>query len=81
MDERTWPYGTQLRAKVLERTKATHAGKVVDMLVLQDRNGEGHIILGTSLHGEAGESGTLVFTQGGPSGGYWKFTPDEEPTP
>jgi hypothetical protein len=27
--------------------------------------------------GEAGDEGTITFTQGGPTGGYWQFSPTQ----
>lgn len=79
MQTKTYPYGTQKRGTVLERTQARYKGQLVGILVLQDEHGEGEILVGTESAGEAGDTGTLEFKQGGPMGGYWHFTPDAKP--
>lgn len=68
---RNWPYGTQRRAKVVETRPWLEA------LVLVDEVGEGHIIRPVSCAYDVGDTGTLTFTEGGPTGGYWRFMWDE----
>lgn len=69
---KTWPYGTQRRAKLL-KIEATRRG--VHVLFLEDELGEGHVILvDKAPSAKAGDGGVLTFTQGGPTGGYWSFS-------
>jgi hypothetical protein len=72
---RTWPYGTTRLAKVVECIKQRHHLKAQ---VLTDELGEGHVLLAGAQDESAktGDRGTLTFTKGGPTGGYWKFKKD-----
>ncbi len=73
---RTWPYGTKHRGRVLRTEKQgnTSAQFVEDLTAKR----EGHILVGSAGDRTAndGDEGDLVFMQGGPTGGYWKFTKD-----
>lgn len=76
--QRTWPYGTKRRARVLERSTAKVGGQTVRVMVLEelDRK-EAHVLVGNECcdaGANRGDEGTLTFTQGGPTGGYWKFS-------
>lgn len=69
MIKRTWPYGTKKRVEVI------HVEPKVLGLVDQQR--EGYLL---ALHGldplpVKGDQGIITFTQGGPTGGYWKYEP------
>lgn len=66
-ETKTWPYGSTRGAKVL--------GVSVTAQVVMDESGEGHILcLGAhDPEAVAGDQGKLTFTEGGPTGGYWKF--------
>lgn len=46
---------------------------------IQDEDGEGHILArgAEDETAEVGDLGTLTFTEGGPTGGYWKFRKDQ----
>ena len=78
MLEMTWPYGTKRKAKVLEARTAKMRGAPISVIVCEDENGEGHILAGTdSEECKAGDYGFVVFTNGGPKGGYWRFTHGE----
>lgn len=75
---KTWPYGTTRKAKVL---KANWRPPGLDprasaATYLLDDQGEAHVCVGPTgdLSAKEGDHGTLTFTQGGPTGGYWKFT-------
>ena len=64
---RTWPYGTQKKVKVIH----VEAG----VMICVDAAKEGYVLLGTdSDESKIDETGVITFTQGGPLGGYWKFT-------
>jgi hypothetical protein len=47
---------------------------------VRDDQNEGHILIGGAEDktAEVGDTGTLTFTEGGPTGGYWKFKKDTE---
>lgn len=72
MKKRTCPYGSTLRAKVIEIHQGVH--------LVQDQNHEGHVLAAGAQDPQAkeGDHGTLTFTQGGPTGGFWKFERDKE---
>lgn len=67
---KTWPYGTQRRAKVLD-VVTRRGGRT---LIVGDDANEAHILVGTGSQGSKGDEGVIEFLQGGPMGGYWKFT-------
>lgn len=72
---RTWPYGTTKGAKVLD-VQHTPSGRI-KVLVLEADDGEGHILVENAAQTpgvQAGDVGQIVFTKGGPTGGYWRFT-------
>ena len=75
----THAYGERRHAKVLDRqTIEPKPGRgKVDLLVLEDERGEGHVLVGTGSDGQPGDVGTITFTDGGPLGGYWKFSKKE----
>ncbi len=80
MNVKTYPYGTTRKATVLKSNwkpvgldPRANAGQL-----LKDELGEGHICVGDAGDASAipGDKGTLTFTKGGPTGGYWKFQKD-----
>jgi hypothetical protein len=73
---RTWPYGTTRKANVMSVVKG-EAGPIY--VVLDDRN-EAHVLIGQVIepNPRPGTDGTLTFVQGGPTGGYWKFEPNQK---
>ena len=75
---KTWPYGTTLRGTVFV-AKITSQHSKTAQLVIDERN-EGHVLVGNAADFSAvqGDDGTLTFTKGGPTGGYWKFIKDKE---
>jgi len=72
MTTKTWPYGTQRRGEIL----------YVDgyFLAVKDDCKEGHILgwTGHDKNLKVGDRGLLTFTQGGPTGGFWRFEKDEK---
>jgi len=66
----TWPYGTTRRAKVIENESR--------FTIVEDDTGKVHILAfgAGDRTAKKDEQGTLTFTFGGPTGGYWKFTKD-----
>lgn len=80
MKNKTWPYGTTRRAKVLIAKMAPPS--MTPAQFIKDENGEGHICIGektADFTAQDGDTGTLTFMAGGPTGGYWKFTKDPQP--
>ncbi len=80
MITRTWPYGTTRRATVL-KSNWRPPGIPDDVgggQLLKDDQGEMHLCIGNCGDQTApvGATGTLTFTPGGPTGGYWKFQRD-----
>lgn len=81
MKTATYPYGTTRRATVL-KTNWRPAGlpaQAPSGQLLMDDVGEAHICVGDTcadFTAKADDKGTLTFTQGGPTGGYWKFVKD-----
>ncbi len=76
MKTRTWKYGSTLRGKVIEGGILNSPSHVKwQAHLIQDQNGEGHVLINGAFDPEAkeGDEGTLTFTKGGPTGGYWKF--------
>lgn len=70
---KTWPYGSTRHAEVVSvEESGTRLGKIV---ALKDELGEGHVLIGPSSSDpcEPTDRGVLVFTQGGPTGGFWRF--------
>lgn len=81
MIEKTWPYGTKRRATVLKsnwRPEGLDPRAPAGQL-LRDELNEGHLCVGEAADQSAqpGDTGTLTFTEGGPTGGYWKFEKDK----
>ena len=73
---RTWPYGTAKRVKVLAVEFAMANGRRVRVMACEELGdtSEAHIIVGDDGDdAAAGEFGMIVFRQGGPTGGYWRY--------
>jgi hypothetical protein len=67
-------YGTTRRATLKHCDVSPFGGQC---LTLVDELNECHIIVGhASDAGKPGDTGTLIFTEGGPTGGYWRFLKD-----
>jgi len=67
MREKTWPYGTEFKAEVMSANKT--------LIAVTADSGEAFLLM---YHGvkdlpKEGEIGKIVFTKGGPTGGYWKW--------
>jgi hypothetical protein len=75
MKTKTWPYGTTRKATVMSIIRG-HKG--IQMHIVSDNTGEGHILVNGANDETAkiGSTGTLTFSQGGPTGGFWKFRKD-----
>ena len=71
---KTHQYGTSLKAKC----ESVKIGKEYTTMVFTDENGEGHICIygNGDVQAAEGESGHLIFTKGGPEGGYWRWLGD-----
>ena len=71
--QRTWAYGTRRSAVVLDRVE--RPGAVA--LCIEDGEGDAHILLdGPDTIGQRGDRGHIEFRRGGPTGGYWHFSPE-----
>lgn len=70
---RTWPYGTTRSGVVMSNLKTATNG--VPVQLVRDDQREGHILTGDAIDSSATvhDKGTLTFTNGGPTGGFWKF--------
>jgi hypothetical protein len=79
MKTRTWPYGTTREGTVM-RVLKSGSGRNYPVYVIADDHSEGHVVFGQNIEPEpeVGTRGTLTFVQGGPTGGYWKFEPNQK---
>lgn len=79
---RTWAYVTTRRGTVrVARMKHPFKAKASDAQLIVDEKMEMHVCIGeqcADFTAKDGDTGTLTFTQGGPTGGYWKFTKDPQ---
>lgn len=67
--KRTWPYGTEYDCKVISSSPA------MIMVHVQSTNEAFALVRhGVKPAPFEGTKGKITFTQGGPMGGYWKFT-------
>lgn len=76
IDTRTWPYGTTRRGIVVTKLEPPN---MTPAQLIKDDQGEGHICVGDAcadFSAGEGDTGTLTFTEGGPTGGYWRFRKD-----
>lgn len=71
--KRTWPYGTKYKAVVRSASRI-----LLDLYV--DEINEGFLLGGdhSSDIPKEGDKGTIVFTKGGATGGYWLWQPDNK---
>ena len=71
METKTWPYGTIKQARVLGVKNFTDGTQVAVLEEVGTR--EAFILHQMPEQIADGDSGIITFTQGGPTGGYWKF--------
>lgn len=72
MRTRTWPYGTVKNVTV---HRVEGSGKTRVVAVIEDEpSKEGFLLMGQDFEAKKGDRGTITFTQGGPTGGYWHYT-------
>ena len=77
--QKTWPYGTKRRGTVQSIDYYEQQLRCRPIQLILDDQNEGHVLVGAvacDTTAKAGYVGTLVFTEGGPTGGFWKFTAD-----
>lgn len=79
MQTRTWPYGTAKRVQVLDVAFCLIRNVRTRVLTCVELEGEreAHILVGDG--GDEAVSmdvGYIVFRQGGPTGGYWRYERD-----
>lgn len=78
MQTRTWPYGTRKSCEVMD---VVRSGNTVGLICHADDDpaDEAHVCIFNRKDTPEADTakpkdrGTLVFTQGGPTGGYWRF--------
>lgn len=81
MKTATWPYGTQKAVTVVQRS--VMAGGIMLMCVHDDLEAgqtEMYACVFNHQHEAAMDArvedkGTITFTQGGPTGGFWDYAP------
>jgi hypothetical protein len=81
LETRTWPYGTVKQVTVFAFNRCYHQGKRCTILaVTAEDDKEAYLMVNgpDEPTRKKGDRGTITFTQGGPTGGYWKFTPDAQ---
>lgn len=82
MNTKTWPYGTTRRGVVeIAKWKPPECPPGAEGQLIKDDQDEMHICVGEScadFTASKGDTGTLTFTEGGPTGGYWKFVKDPQ---
>jgi hypothetical protein len=72
MITKTWPYGTKRRGKVVAIEGP------LQCIEGEDREGYiQQINFSGDPSAKEGDWGTLTFTKGGPTGGFWKFAKDQ----
>jgi hypothetical protein len=75
MQTKTWPYGTVKQVKVVERRSAKFKGQAVEVvLCVEPASNEGFVLMDRGVLAQVGEEGFITFTNGGPTGGYWKYS-------
>lgn len=76
----TWRYGTTKRCVVVRVTKTPTCTGIICKADGEPRVGYVCLFRPGQAVPEVGQRGTLTFTRGGQTGGYWKFDPDPQPT-
>jgi hypothetical protein len=73
----THAFGTTRRATVAGANPSSVPARLLQLV--KDDQGEYHFLAcgAQDETAEVGASGTLTFTEGGPTGGYWKFVKDK----
>lgn len=67
---RTWPYGTQKQVTVIHVEEPQKR-----FIICVDEMRAGYVLIFTDGDkAQVNDKGIITFTQGGPLGGYWKFT-------
>ncbi len=76
MTTRTWPFGFALQASVVTVFPGGHSPETPKCTLLKDNLGEGHVLMGIThdIPPVKGKTVKMVFTEGGPNGGYFKIT-------
>lgn len=82
---RTWPYGTQHKAQIVYSVPTQHKTELVNVIACAcDELREIFVLVQNpdEPNPEVGSIATIEFTQGGPTGGYWRILkPTEPPRP
>lgn len=68
MQQKTWPYGTEIKVEVLSADKNLIAVRGIEIK-------EGFFLMGHGVKNlpAKGDQGKIIFTKGGPTGGYWQW--------
>ena len=72
-----WSYGTRKQVKVLHAERIQWRGKTVCVVrVIEEKTTLNFVLMRRAAQtARPGDRATITFTQGGPSGGYWKYEP------
>lgn len=75
MKTKTWKYGTKLSGEVMVVVKGSHPRKPRMAGVFVPSKDEAFIMVGVEHEAEPvhGQTVTIEFKQGGPTGGYWQI--------
>jgi hypothetical protein len=80
---RTWPYGTEIKVKVIhaETISRDERGMVHVVIVEDEKSKEGFVLLGENAYCKVGDTRTIRFVKDGRLGGHWRIvhTIEEKP--
>lgn len=76
MTTKNWPFGFTLRASVVTVFPGGTSPETPKCTLLIDDLREGHVLMGIThdIAPQKGKTVKMVFTEGGPNGGYFKIT-------
>jgi hypothetical protein len=79
VEAKTWPYGTRKRVKVLSVMPVLNSGSTHVLMCLCEADSEGFALIRSgAFEAKAGDRGIITFKHGGPTGGYWDYSPSGE---
>ena len=71
MIARTWPYGTTIEVTV----KYVISSGSSQSIICVDAKNEAYVLIGERTTAKPGENRSIIFREGGPTGGYWELLP------
>jgi hypothetical protein len=72
---RTWPFGTVKEVEILDVLEAGNIMTIVARETADEREGFVLVYRRGTVSASIGDRGTITFSEGGPTGGYWALTP------